>query len=169
MTQACIVADAGPLIALARIERLGLLPSLFGDVFVPEAVYEECIRIPGKPGATGIREAVEVGDLTVRVPAEAVRVPPALGNGEGQAILLALELELECPVLLDDKLARGYARRAGVTVIGTGGVLLAAKSKSLIAAVAPLLDELTDAGYHFCEELANRIRELAGEARSSGP
>ena len=68
-----------------------------------------------------------------------------------------------CPVLVDDKLARGAARLAGVSVIGTGGLLLAAKSRSLIPLVGPELQELQAAGYHFSAELVKRILELADE------
>ena len=87
---------------------------------------------------------------------------PSLGLGEWEAIVLALELS--CPVLLDDKLARAHAQHAGVAVIGTGGLLIAAKAKSLIPAVAPLLEALQRAGYHFSEELVARILQLAGES-----
>lgn len=35
------VVNAGPLVALALLERLDLLPSLFGEVWIPDAVFEE--------------------------------------------------------------------------------------------------------------------------------
>ncbi len=41
-----VVSNAGPLIALARIERLDLLEELFGEVIVPQAVYGEVTRNP---------------------------------------------------------------------------------------------------------------------------
>jgi hypothetical protein len=37
-----VVADAGPLIALARLDRLGLLAELFQQVQVPRIVLAEC-------------------------------------------------------------------------------------------------------------------------------
>jgi predicted nucleic acid-binding protein len=36
-----VVADASPLIALQRIEQLGLLQALFGEVLIPPAVARE--------------------------------------------------------------------------------------------------------------------------------
>lgn len=163
MTRTCIVADAGPLIALARVGQIELLRRLFATVVVPTAVYAECVRMPEKQGATAVAQAVETGRLTVRSPSqpEPETSAPRLGIGERQAIVLAVELS--CPVLLDDKLARAHARHAGVAVIGIGGLLIAAKDEALIPAVGPLLRELWQAGYHFSEELIARILELAGE------
>ncbi len=50
------------------------------------------------------------------------REPPTVGRGETEVI--ALGLELSCPVVLDDRLARLRARRAGLEITGTLGVLL---------------------------------------------
>ena len=163
MTRTCIVADAGPLIAFARIGRIELLWRLFASVVMPPAVYAECVRVPEKPGAAAIARAVEAGRLAVRSLSHPVigTPSPSLGGGEWEAIMLALELA--CFVLLDDKLARAHARQAGATVIGTGGVLLAAKAEALIPAVGPLLEQLQHAGYHLSEELVARILELAGK------
>jgi uncharacterized protein len=50
------------------------------------------------------------------------REPPNVGKGEKEAI--ALGLELSCPVVLGDRKARLRARRAGLEVTGTLGILL---------------------------------------------
>ena len=36
-----VVADTGPLIILAGINQLSLLPDMYGSVVIPEAVYAE--------------------------------------------------------------------------------------------------------------------------------
>ena len=41
-----VVCDAGPLIALGRLDRLRLLTALFRDVQVPQAVLAECVLRP---------------------------------------------------------------------------------------------------------------------------
>jgi len=38
-----VVADAGPLIAFAKLELLSLFPEVQGKVLVPEAVLNECV------------------------------------------------------------------------------------------------------------------------------
>jgi predicted nucleic acid-binding protein len=161
---ACIVADAGPLIGLARIDQLALLRGLFSAVIVPQLVFNECVQAANKPGATAIRKAAEADWLNVRLSQAGVEFlrPANLGNVEVAAIALALELA--SMVLMDDKLARAFARRAGLTVIGTGGTLLAAKATGLIPSVRPALAELSSAGYYLSDNLVKRILELAGEA-----
>lgn len=164
MSKTCVVADAGPLIGLARIGRLELLRGLFSSTIVPPAVYAECIRAPEKPGAAAIAQAVHDQWLMVRsLSKPAQTLPIGLGLGEREAITLALELL--CLILLDDKLARAAARTAGLSVIGTGGLLLAAKSRSLIPSVGPALAQLQSSGYHFSDELVTKILTLAGETR----
>jgi len=163
VSKTCIVADAGPLIGLARIGRLDLLPSLFDTTILPPTVYAECVRAANKPGAAAIAKAVEVRWLVVQSPLHpaAAGLPAGLRIGESDAIALAVELS--CLILLHDKLARGAARATGLGVIGTGGLLLAAKARALVPSVAPLLAQLQGAGYHLSDDLIKRILELAGE------
>lgn len=53
-----VVSNASPLINLARIGRLDLLPRIFGYLFIPEAVWQEVVvEGQGQPGAEEIRLA----------------------------------------------------------------------------------------------------------------
>ena len=45
-----IIADSSALVSLAVCDSLSLLESLFGEVYVPTAVYEE-VCIDGKVGS----------------------------------------------------------------------------------------------------------------------
>jgi len=47
-----VVADAGPLIALAKIDGLEPLFRLYPHVSIPPAVHDEAIRSGGERGAT---------------------------------------------------------------------------------------------------------------------
>ena len=71
--------------------------------------------------------------------------------------------ERQCPVLIDDRLARQFATSQGLTVIGTAGVLIKAKQMGLIAEVAPLLSALGSKGYYFSSTLIDRIKVISGE------
>ena len=45
------VANAGPLVALSLLGRLDLLPSIFREVWIHEAVQKEVVAGLGRPGA----------------------------------------------------------------------------------------------------------------------
>lgn len=61
MTSRTIVGDSGPLIALAIIGQLDLLPKLYQRIVAPPMVWEEVtVRGAGLPGAAVLRD---VGEL----------------------------------------------------------------------------------------------------------
>jgi len=67
-------------------------------------------------------------------------------------------------VLLDDKLARQRARRLGVPVTGTLGVLLRAKQVGLIAELRPLVTRLqSEGGYYIDPGLLEKVLLASGE------
>ena len=157
-----VVADAGRLIALGRIGRPDLWRPILGEVLAPEAVLAECLVEPLRPGALAIVDAVARGWLH-RTPDPHPQEPPfaVLGLGESTAIRLALATAV--PVLMDDRAGRSVARNLGVAVIGTGGVLVAAKQRGLIDAVAPAIQSLRANGYHLSMALVQAILDRAGE------
>jgi predicted nucleic acid-binding protein len=53
-----IVADAGPLIGLAKIGRLTLLRELYGEILIPPAVHAELQAGSQRPGDIALREAL---------------------------------------------------------------------------------------------------------------
>lgn len=157
-----VVADAGPLIAFARIGRVDLLSGVLGEVLVPQAVLAECLVEPLRPGALAIQEAIGRGSLIRAEDPDPPQAPFALLDaGESAAIRLALKLSL--PVLMDEKTGRRIAGNLGLAVIGSGGVLLAAKKRGLIDGVAPMLDAMRRNGYHLSDALVQAILTRAQE------
>lgn len=80
-----------------------------------------------------------------------------------------MALALENPkrvVLLDDSLARRTAQAAGLTVMGTLGVLLEAKSRGFTESIGPLMERLENTGMWISEDVQRRILRLAGETVS---
>jgi len=51
----------------------------------------------------------------------------------------------------------------GLTVIGSAGLLLAAKNRGLIPAVAPILDQWRQLGYFLSASVVKAVLERAGE------
>jgi predicted nucleic acid-binding protein len=121
-----VFVDASPLIFLAGSDLLELLDRPEWDVEIPAAVRAEIVR-------RGI------GDATVRAlatagwirSAEAVAVPDEissedLGPGESEALALAMSRPGSL-LVIDDGAARRAADRLSVRVVGTLGLVLAAK------------------------------------------
>jgi predicted nucleic acid-binding protein len=158
-----VVADAGPLIALARIGRLELLNRLYGVVVVPGAVMEELQVDSGRPGASALEAALSTGWLEVMTaPTEAAELKRLLDSGEAEAIVLAEQIACRF-LLIDERRGRAVARRRGIPVVGTGGLLLSAKRRGGIGSVTAELERLAENGYRLAPALVEEIRRLAGE------
>jgi len=110
-----VVSDASPLIALARIDCLELVPKLYGKVLVSTEVYAEIVVAgEGLPGAEQIGGArwIEVSPVSdAAAVAEAVR-RTGLGAGEVRAVLLAKEVAAGL-TLIDERRARRHAKSEG--------------------------------------------------------
>ena len=158
-------ADTGPLIALARVERLDLLPRLLGAGVIPPAVHREARIESGRPGAKRIGEALSAGWLRVAMLADetpAAKLRRVVDAGEAEAMTLCLQRQARI-LLIDDAKGRDVARRAGIPLVGVAGVLLAAKSKDLLVAVSPVLEDLVGVGYRLSRQLIDGVRRRANE------
>jgi len=160
-----VVADTGPLIALATVDRLALLHRRYEAVVIPPAVHAELAVDSDRPGARSLSEDLSAAWLTVRPapdPALVAELARLLDPGEAEAIALA-EREPARFLLVDDARARRAARRRGIAVVGVAGVLLAATSKGAIPTVRPAIERLADAGYRLSDALVAEVLVRAGE------
>jgi uncharacterized protein len=158
-----IVADAGPLIALAKIDQLALLPALFATVHIPAYVLDEAAGNIAMSGARAVRAFAETR-ATIHANSNdplVQRLSIEIDAGEAQAIALAQSLH--CGVLIDDLLGRGVAKRLGLSVIGVLGVLLQGKRAGHIAAIRQSLDALTLARYRLSDALVAEVLRQANE------
>ena len=92
MTGPPVIADAGPLIGLARIGLLPLLQKLYGTAVIPLRVLEELRTAEGRPGSEALAQALASGWLqpeAVLHTEELEALLLALGPGETEAIVLA--------------------------------------------------------------------------------
>ncbi len=158
-----VVCNAGPLIALALLDRVNLLPALFRRVLVPQAVYLEVLA-GGREGAgiDPIRAAANFLEVTAEPAAEPV-LRAMLDAGEAAVIALA-HTEGIGHVLLDERKGRRVARVIyGLTVWGTARILIEAKFAGLLPAVHPELLSLQAHGYWLGDEVVAEACRLAGE------
>ncbi|CAG0981380.1 hypothetical protein PLCT2_01929 [Planctomycetaceae bacterium] len=160
-----VVSNASPLINVARISQLDLLRELYGELIIPEAVWQEVVvEGIGQPGADEIKAAtwIKTQPASNR---QLVRIlKQDLDAGESEPIALALEVEAEL-LLMDERLGRESARHLGLRCIGLIGGLITAKRKGLIPAIKPHLDALRDvAGFRISAALYLRVLQDEREA-----
>lgn len=139
MRDTAAIADSGPLICLARIHQLELLPRLFSKILVPPEVWKEVtVRGQGHPGA---HEVSQVTWMTIQSPDPQLVKPLSIlvDDGEAEAIALAQTTD-NCTILLDDARARKIAQRLSIKQIGTIGLLRRAKRRGLIETIKPHID-----------------------------
>lgn len=154
MTSGIVISNASPLIALEQIGQLGLLEQLFSSVVIPPAVVREVsasVALPPWVTEQSLDQAVGPRVLTA-----------SLGVGESEAISLALEVHARL-LILDDRPARRLAQALGLSIIGTLGVLLAAKQRNLLPSVRPSLAALLQFDFRIAPGLYDQILLDAGE------
>lgn len=156
------VCNAGPLIALAKINHLHLLGGLFSKVLVPEAVAVELSQAGRLPEASQILATRALERVTLAKPPDPMLVTE-LGLGEAQVIALALEKNCD-QVLIDERKARRVANMVyQLKVMGTGRLLLRCKRQGLIRAVRPLMQQMKSNGYFLADRLIEGVCQEAGE------
>ena len=148
-----VVADTSPLVALHQISLMRILPALFGVILIPPAVAQEAISV-------NLESWIEIRQLQQEIPAAVIHADVELG--ESEAISLALEVRAS-QLIVDDLQARRLATSLGLSIIGTTGLLLAAKQKGLISAVRQPLDDLLELGFHLHPNLYRDAIARAGE------
>jgi predicted nucleic acid-binding protein len=155
------VANASPLIALAKAGHLELLTKLGPELLLPDAVVAEVLAGPTSDPA---RVALEAGWGTRASPKVTPQAIVEWGLGAGETAVLSLGLErLPCMVVLDDALARSCARSFHVPVIGILGVVLRAKKAGLIVAASDVVADLRKAGLHLDETVIRLALGKIGE------
>lgn len=152
-----VICDAGPLIALARTDCLHVPKQLFGRVWIPPAVREECLA-GGDIDRERIGVALQAGWLEVHAPASGAElISPSLGQGETETIRLAFE-QSGSLLIVDDRLARRYALARGIAIVGTVRLLWIAEQQGIIESAEQLVRTMAVEGYRVSAELLRRVQ-----------
>ena len=156
-----VITNNTPLVALLCLDRLELLCQLYGEVLIPQAVHSEFLATERATRQAALAAAPWISVTALARP-QRTRVYVGLGAGEAEVLALAEERAARL-VIIDELRGRRYARRLGLPLTGTLGVLLLAKERALITAVSPLLDRLLAEGLYLAPRLIHKVRKLAGE------
>lgn len=152
------MTNTTPLITLAGIELLELLPRLYGEIWAPRVVVDE-YQVKAPPTEPDLTQAswLKVIDGVSIDP-----TLPLLDAGEAAALSLA-QMSGARLVLLDERKARRIATRMGLPIAGTLAVLLRAKQQGIIAVLRPYIIQMQNQGRRFHPDLITRLLTEAGE------
>lgn len=138
-----VISDTTPLISLLKINRIDLLEKLFGDVLIPQAVFEELtIDERFRLEADQIRQKKFIVVKPVNNPESANILKRATGLDQGES---------EAIVLTDEAKGRNVSTQMGLRIMGTIGILMAAYEEQELTSdeVRECVDELQRAGRHI--------------------
>ena len=158
-----VIADAGPMIAFASIDALAVLQKFFLEINITETVRHECTAKPGIDSQR-IEAAIDAGWLvtsaagTLTPGFAAEPLSPSLGAGESDSIRFALQSPAESLLIVDDRLARRFALKRGINIVGTVRILDLAERRGLIKSAEMSIAEMTAIGYRVSTELLKQIR-----------
>ncbi len=155
-----VYSNTTPFIALAGIGCLDLLPKIFGEVRVAQAVVDEC----AEGGRVFVPSLLEL-DWVIPVPddpATELTILFELDRGEKQTILLARRDRAE-KVIIDERLGRSVAEYLGLDVVGTLGILAKAKTLGLIKSFQDTASLMQQNGVYYNSSLIRRIALHLGE------
>ena len=157
-----VVADTTPIIALSLVGLLNLFEGLYHRVVIPPAVRGELEAGKDRDaGAVNLAEAPWIETVPLRDSGRADLLSD-LDRGEAEVLALALETQARL-VVIDERLGRQHARRLGLTLTGTIGVLVRAKKRGLLSEVGPILRKLQEGGIYLARGLIQEALRLAGE------
>ena len=135
-----VISNSSPLIVLHNCGQLGILQQLFGQVLIPEAVYQEVVH--NTKNRLQSEAIAQCGFIQVHpIPPQPFSFSHKLDRGEVEAIILAASLKADY-LLLDDKRAQKEAKLQGITFIPTFAVLLKAAQKGIISDFEAVLTAL---------------------------
>ena len=155
-----VVSNTTPLISLAGVGLLDLLPNIYGEIWIPEVVFAEYQT--GLVTHAGSPDLATLAWLIVHPVAPHPDVSTSLDAGEAAALALALHSSAQL-VLLDEQRARREATRLGLPIAGSLTLLLEAKRRGLLLLVGPALDQMIAQGRRISVDLKAHVLALAGE------
>lgn len=147
-----VITDSSCFILLDKIDALNILHALFSDVLTtPEVAKEYGLPLP---------------EWVIIKPVNNISLKEEFNNyidlGEASAIALSYEIKSDY-LILDDLDARKFARKLGLNVKGTVGVLLYAKQKGVISLLAPFLKLIQQTDFRMSTSLFEYFLKEAKE------
>ena len=160
---AIVIADASPLIALARVNGLDWLQQLFTEVMLTDVVLAEVLT--GRYPATEapIRQALAAGWLKTVAITTTDPALPDLDEGEASSIRLALSCKGPALLLIDERSGRAVAQDLGLSVAGTAAVIGMARQRDLITSARQVFADLHASDFRIAPAVIKAVLDRCGD------
>jgi len=146
-----IIADTSCLVLLEKIDELKLLQKLFNTVCITDTIAAEF----GSELPVWIQKK-EIEDKKYQRILET-----SVDSGEASAIALAVQMNGE--LILDDMKARRLASELAIDFTGTLGVLVEAKKSGYLSSLQKVLFRIKKTNFYMSNELEEKLLYSVGE------
>ena len=159
-----IVSNTTPLIGLASIRQFDLLKKLFGEIYIPQAVFDEIFTEDHKDDFVkkAVSKATWIKTVKVKDRLAVEVLLDELDLGEAETIVLACEISADW-VLMDEKKGRRKLKQLGSNKIGTLGILIKAKQLGFLPVIRPNLERLCQKGFRLSQKVIESTLKQVGE------
>lgn len=150
-----VISDTTPLISLLKIGRLDLLERLFGQVYIPSAVFNELTadeRFRLEAEQIKNKQYIIIKYVNNSESVSILKRATGLDQGESEAIVLSDEMKADL-ILMDEAKGRTVSAQLGIRIMGTIGVLIIAYEEGFLSSseVRECVEGLKRAGRHIGE------------------
>ena len=157
-----VMSNSTQLIILGNIDKLFILKELYKEMIIPKAVFNEFTVKEDKAKQQIIQNLDWIKVLKVQNTENRRMYQSKLHDGEVEVMILAQEISADL-LIIDDNAAKKTAKFLGLTVTGTLGVLLKAKSQGIISIVKEILDEMLNQGFYISDNIIKLVLKSANE------
>ena len=148
-----IISNTSCLIVLDNIDALTILQNLYKTIYLTEEVAQEF----GKPLESWMTVMTVIDKNYLRI------LNASVDLGEASTIALALQMQEDNIMILDDLKARKLATQLLLKYTGLFCILLKAKQQGIITSVTDIFIKLKKENFRFSEKLEKGVLRLAGE------
>ena len=156
-----VIADTSSLISLILVQQIELVDKIFGQLYIPKAVWEELKNYDNPELDTGSIQQLENDVLEIT---SNNYLSIVIDYGESETVILYEEINADY-LLIDDTKARTIAESLGVHCIGSIGLLIKAKQKGLVTELKPIFKNWLNNEIYFSKKLLNQILKDVGETQ----
>lgn len=160
-----VVLDANPVIGLSKGGVFHLLPQVFREIHLAEAIWDEVVvhgqRRPGHLEALDAKKAgwLHVTPVTVT---PAFRSRYRIKGNDAHVVRLAATVSAD-RVLTDDKVVRRVVVSLGMAVSSTATIVVALRQLDMIPSCKDVLDQMLSQNFGISAALYDEALRQAGE------